>query len=721
MKNFSSLKRILPLLILTGLFQSCVQEQEKSRINQKFYAELEKQVNSEYFSPMRFAGQQSTDKSKVQWEITDEALLIEGIEGGARLSFSPLSVEFSKGGKIQSSSYSIEIYRTDGSVSLINSLSRPETIDGIIHFSTVDEDIKIAIEPYETHFGWKVIPAQKEGIDSILFNGKTAGPFYGGGERYLGTCLNGRTISNQPNDHYWDPPYDEEVATWAKKQKPGHYEKYEPTYLQLSFFLSASGLAWYIDDAASVFMSFPEGGDSFSVRIESNQTEFYTIHRSNPKEALTTFTSLVGRQPELPDWAVGVWVNLLDGEDSVYAKANRLLDLEIPATALWIFDMYDIESSQGYQHWTTGTYGNLREVTDSLHSLGFKVLSYFHPYQEPLMPKTENSNPMYEKLDSLGLLFTTPDHLRTEKYGHNIDGLYDFHQPLMGDIWEDMIHKVLVRDNFDGYMEDFGDLSYVYDRELDKWTVIDYGIKTPLTPNQYVNSYPLVYHKLSYLHAEKLNPDIATFCRSGSAGSAAYTKIVWGGDQLASWSKEFGYPSVISSGISCGLSGYGNWAPDILCNSTSIELWKRWVQFAAFTPILRDHLWVNKPTSVDIWTSQETAEYFKHYAEIHMELVPYIQETLAEYRETGTPMIRHMMLEFPEDEEGYYCEYQYMFGPKYMIAPVVEKGDRTKAIYFPKGKWKSYWDADDVISSAGEWITVQAPLDLLPVYERIVL
>lgn len=689
------MKKLSPgIILLSVILCSCSNKPGERSINETFYSDLHEQVHSEHFSPLEFARLQSPyDHLQVlaAGEVDEEMLSLE--------------------------SYSFAIYYKDGFVLDLESLTDVQINPGQFHFSKEGKEIEIILESNPDYTRWMVQPAQKESVDSIVIRVRSGGPYYGGGERYISSCLNGRTIANQPNDHYWDAPWDV-TATWAKKHEPDHFKKYEPTYLQLPFVITPSGSAWYVDDAASVFLSFSEKGDQFRIRVEGEQTEFYSFHSHNPKEALDTYTALMGRQPELPTWAQGVWVNLLDGVDSVYAKANRLKEWGIPATTLWIFDMYDIESSQGYQHWTTGTYPDLREVTDSLHSLGFRILSYLHPYQEEKMPKTDLDNPMYLKLDSMGLLFKTPEHIRTERYGFNPDGLYDFHQPLMGEIWADMIHKVLVRDNFDGYMEDFGDLSYCFDRELDQWTVIDYGLDTPLSPNQYANSYPLIYHKLSYLQADSIRSDIATFCRSGSAGSAAYTKIVWGGDQMSTWSKDFGYPSLISSGISLGLSGYGNWAPDILCNSTSIELWKRWVQFAAFTPILRDHLWVNHPSSIDIWTSRETAEYFKYYAEIHMDLVPYIQEALIEYRAKGTPVVRHMMLEFPEDPETYTCEYQYMFGPEYLVAPVVEEGALTKDIYFPAGRWKSYWN-EEIISSTGEWITVEAPLEQLPVYKRI--
>ena len=705
------------LFVLSLLFIACNDDVKHESVNEQFYKELKKHVNSDYFSPLKFAGQQIIDTTDIDWELRDTSLKINTSEGTTTVSLSPIQVTYSSKTSHSVSSYSFLIYNSDGTTSVIDTIKVAEKYNEQVEFSTTDDNVNIVLEPKNEYLKWKIKPVNKHLVDSIVIISNSEGPFYGGGERYIGTKLNGRTISNQPNDHYWDPPKTG-YAPWANPHEPGHYKKYEPTYFQLAYFMNPHGQAWFVDNAASVFMTFPEEGDGFSVRIESNQTEFYSIQQPTAKNALETYTSLAGRQPELEDWMVGVWVNILDGQDSVYAKANRLKKWGIPATAIWVFDMGDIPNSQGYENWTTGPYRNLREMTDSLHELGFKALSYLHPYQEPKLPKTDKDNPTFLKLDSLGVLLHTPEKFRNNRYGYTKDAIYDFHLPLMGDLWQNMLNNVLIRDGFDGYMEDFGDLSYVFNRELVKWEAVDYGQKTPLTPNQYNNSYPLVYHKLSFLQAKEIKDDIATFCRSGSLGSAAYTKIMWGGDQYSDWDKTFGYPTAIVSGISCGLSGYANWTPDILSSSPDKELWMRWVQYAAFTPIMRDHLWVNEPTSVDIWFDDETPQYFKRYAEIHMKLVPYIQGALAHYRETGTPMIRHMMLEFPEEPESFDCEYQYMFGSKYLVAPVVDKGDVTKRIYFPKGEWKSFWN-NDVIRSNGEWLTVDAPLEDLPVYERL--
>lgn len=703
----------ITLILIIGL--SCACTTSDNQINNEFYSKLNEQLKSEYFSPIDFAEQFNPTEHLIDWQIIQNEIIAGKGEDQFQFRLSDLS--FHRGLNHSVSKYTIHVHKWNKEKSSISSLVNGSREESKLNFELKEEGVKVSITPFKGFLKWDVVPFNMENIDSIVIEITADGPYYGGGERYIGTRLNGRTVSNQPNDHYWDPPRTE-TSPWGNPHDPGHYKPYEPSYCQIAFYLNPFGDAWFVDDAASVFGTFAENGEKIRIRIESNRTSFYAIHKKTAKEALTTYTAVAGRQPEIPDWAVGVWVNLLDGQDSVYTRANRLVEWGIPATAIWVFDMGDIPNSQGYENWTTGPYHSLKEMTDSLHKLGFKALSYLHPYQEVKLPKSNIDNPTYQKFDSLGLLLITPREIRNKRYGYDTSGLYNFHIPLMGDLWQEMLRNVLLRDGFDGYMEDFGDLSYCFDRMEIKWEAIDYGQETPLTPNQYNNSYPLVYHKLSYLQAREINPDIATFCRSGSLGSAAYTKILWGGDQMSNWDKTFGYPSVISSGISCGLSGFANWTPDILSSSPDMELWKRWVQFAAFTPIMRDHLWVNKPTSVDIWYNNETPEYFRRYAEIHMSMVPYIQEHLQEYRRNGVPLVRHMMLEFPDEPDTYDCEYQYMFGSKYLVAPVVDKGATEKAIYFPEGKWRSYWDPF-TIDSDGEWRTVRAPVDTIPIFERL--
>jgi alpha-glucosidase len=351
--------------------------------------------------------------------------------------------------------------------------------------------------------------------------------------------------------------------------------------------------------------------------------------------------------------------------------------------------------------------------------MGLKALAYVHPFSFKFNLHDRSENPVYTYLDSLGLILKTTRTLDPSVYKFLLDdGQYDFYNPAMYEVWKSFMHQLLITDNFDGWMEDFGDIGYIYNTIEKKWEGIPFNIEYDMSDHEYFNMFPLVFHKLTYEVSTEHKKDVVTFSRSGSAGSAAYCPLIWGGDQTGSWDKKLGYPSSVTAAITSGLSGYGNWTPDILSDSPSKELWMRWVQFGAFTLVMRDHLWHYDPKTINLWTDESTQKFFKKYADIHTQLIPYLKTAAAQYQQTGCPVIRHMFLEFPEDKEALKCEYQYMLGDKLLVAPVVGEGAKSNNVYFPKGLWLDYWTKKE-FSSTGEWMTVPAPLDIIPVFERI--
>ena len=96
----------------------------------------------------------------------------------------------------------------------------------------------------------------------------------------------------------------------------------------------------------------------------------------------------------------------------------------------------------------------------------------------------------------------------------------------------------------------------------------------------------------------------------------------------------------------------------------------------------------------------------------------YIKEAMKETMETGLPLIRAMFIEYPEDSECWKIPDEYMFGSKYLVAPVSDYKARSRQVYLPEGDWKA-WDTEEIIHSNGEYIEAAAPLDYMPVYERI--
>ena len=230
------------------------------------------------------------------------------------------------------------------------------------------------------------------------------------------------------------------------------------------------------------------------------------------------------------------------------------------------------------------------------------------------------------------------------------------------------------------------------------------------------NLNPLFYHKITYEIAHQAKPDVVEFVRSGYAGSQGYTRVVWGGDQFPNWSQDYGLPSVVRAGITAGLSGFSIWGPDIAENGHSKELWTRWVEFGALTPIMRDHPWDRPAGAVNIWHDAETIDTFRSYAQLHISLFPIFDAYAHEAAMTGLPIMRHLMLEFPADPNTYNCNDEYLIGDKILVAPVIEQGATSRSVYLPQGSWTNYWSGD--ILDGGKQVTVAAPLQQIPIFVR---
>ena len=95
---------------------------------------------------------------------------------------------------------------------------------------------------------------------------------------------------------------------------------------------------------------------------------------------------------------------------------------------------------------------------------------------------------------------------------------------------------------------------------------------------------------------------------------------------------------------------------------------------------------------------------------------PYVRGLMREAHEKGTPLMRAMFYEFPEDPACASLKDQYMFGSRYLVAPVMEAGARSRSVYLPEGKWQ---DVDTgAVYEGNQTVTVDAPLERMPVFDR---
>lgn len=238
------------------------------------------------------------------------------------------------------------------------------------------------------------------------------------------------------------------------------------------------------------------------------------------------------------------------------------------------------------------------------------------------------------------------------------------------------------------------------------------------------NEYPNAYIEAYYDFTEENTGTGMTFSRAGTAGVQS-TGVFWAGDQSSTFDA---LQDSISAGLSAGISGIPFWGWDLAGftgDFPTAELYKRSTQAAAFAPIMQFHSEKANPSPSEErspWNVQERTgddtiiPTFRYYVNTRMNILPYIYSEAQKCTEDGTPLMRAMMIDFPEDPEAYDLEEQYMFGRSLLVAPVLEEGQTVKEIYLPEGEWIDFFH--NALTAGGGTKNYYCDVDSIPVYVR---
>ncbi len=257
--------------------------------------------------------------------------------------------------------------------------------------------------------------------------------------------------------------------------------------------------------------------------------------------------------------------------------------------------------------------------------------------------------------------------------------------------------------------------------------------------NQQVgNVYPQLYSRTFYdgmVEAGQENP--VNLVRCAWAGSQRYGALVWSGDIMSDWTY---LRRQVCAGLSMGIAGIPWWTTDIggfhggyPADPGFRELLVRWFQWGCYCPVMRLHgdrqpghgvtrkdgtPFLFSGGDNEVWSfGEEAYPILVKYLRRREEMRPYVRGLMRQAHEEGTPLLRAMWYVFPEDANCALLQDQYMFGDKYLVAPVMEAGARSRSVYLPEGTWKNV-DTGDVMTG-GRRVDVPAPLDVIPVFERV--
>ncbi len=496
------------------------------------------------------------------------------------------------------------------------------------------------------------------------------------------------------------------------------------TYFPMPYFLDPRGFGALVRTAQRVEVDLCKSDPDvawFEV-VAGEPLEMLVFHGPSMVDVIEQLGDEVGRPRQPPEWAFDLWIGaqagttettLGAGSAGIRAEAAALREADIPAGVLWVQDWSGIrmnfDGGSGVQYrWEADTvlYPDLAEMVAELRDDGFRFLAYVNPFID------RDRDFFYSEMSDAGLL------IRTEA-GDDYDFLApngfssapDFTNPATRDFVRQTLVAIVEDYGVDGWMADFGE-----------WVPTDARYFDGSDPIARHNLYPVDWHAIVREALDEARPggDWVSFGRSGYSGVHAHSMIHWVGDQETDWSETDGLPTVVPAMLNLGLSGIPYVTHDIAGFSGTIappstkELYMRWTELGAFTPIMRTHEGARKQLNWSWEKDEETTAHFRRFARIHAALKPELLEWSALAAQTSMPILRHLMLEFPDDLPSRAVADQFMLGDEILVAPVVSEGAVRKTVYLPPGTWYHVWSG--VQHSGGQSVTVDAPLGQPPVF-----
>jgi alpha-glucosidase len=530
--------------------------------------------------------------------------------------------------------------------------------------------------------------------------------FWGFGEQYNYVDFRGRSL-----------------APWVSEQGLGRkpnglippWGTFTTTYFPMPYFLDPqAGKGFLLTNTEySKFDLGERDPTAWNLEVwNGKRLEFLVFPGPTPKDVVRQLTAEVGRPARTPPpWAfAGPWLAAQGGTEAVRARVQTAVDHDIPLTAVWVQDWlglrdFGLENFGVKYHWLQDEelYPDLDLLIGELADQGIRFLGYFNPF---VTPTYEHWATMTEQR----MLIERPDGRPYQFLISTFVGsLVDVSDPNAIDYFQGYARRATTMGQ-KGWMCDFGE-----------WLPFDTVIDDGPAP-AYHNLYPTNWQRINRQVLEEAYPDgdWVMLTRSGFTGNHQVAQIVWAGDQEATWSPEDGLPTVVTAGLTIGLSGVPVFTHDIGGFSggpRTKALFLRWTEFGAFTPVMRTHDGLKKLDNHHFDSDQETLDHFSFFARVHQALLPVWRHLAEESVDEGLPMIRHTVLVDPGWDQSYDAHQQWMIGDDILFVPVMEEGADTVTVRFPAGQWEHLVTGDPYDGRAVE--QVETPLYFPAIFVRV--
>lgn len=486
------------------------------------------------------------------------------------------------------------------------------------------------------------------------------------------------------------------------------------------FALSSLGYGFLWNNPAIGRVNFNKNITTWQV-ASTKKLDYWITAGDTPAEIEEAYADATGKVPMMPEYGMGFWQCKLryQTQDEILEVAREYKRRNLPIDVI-VADYFHWPH-QGDWKFDKDYWPDPAAMVHELKEMGIHLMV-------SIWPTVDAESENYEEMEELGYLTRSETGKRIGQLGDacfidvtNPAGREYVWEKIKKNYYENGI-KIFWLDEAEPEFTAYEYEHYRYFRGAD----MEVG-----------NIYPRDYARMAYEGMEKEGQEnIVNLIRCAWAGSQRYGALVWSGDIDSSFRS---LRNQLAAGLNMGIAGLAWWTTDIggfhggnIHDEKFHEVLVRWFEFGAFCPVMRLHGFrepFKEPLSStgggkcisgaenEVWSyGEEVYEICKKYMLLREKMRPYVKQLMMEAHEKGTPIMRPLFYDFPQDSKAWEIEDQYMFGPDLLVSPILEAGMTERTLYLPEGSWRNI--NDGTIFEGSRMVTVAAPIDELPVFAK---
>lgn len=489
----------------------------------------------------------------------------------------------------------------------------------------------------------------------------------------------------------------------------------------IPFILSNLGYGFFWHNPAIGHVSFGKNTTKWYAE-STKQMDYWITAGDTPSEIESAYANLTGKVPMMPEYGMGFWQCKLRywNQKQLLEVAREYKKRDVPIDVI-VCDFFHWPKMGDFR-FEEEFFPDPDAMVRELKEMGIELMV-------SVWPQIDLQSENYEEMRQQGLLVKTERGVEICMRFGGESMFFDATNPRARQyVWEKC------KQNY----YDKGIKLFWLDEAEPEYNVYDFdNYRYYMGSNlQIGNIYPQLYSKTFFDGMRLANQEnIINLVRCAWAGSQRYGALVWSGDIHSNYET---LRSQICAGLHMGIAGIPWWTTDIggfsdgkTTDKEFQALLVRWFEWGTFCPVMRLHGDRQPSTNLyrkdgsqalytgsdnEIWSfGEDNFIILKKYIEFREKMRPYTRKLMEEAHLNGTPVMRTMFYEFPEESICWELKEQYMYGSDVLVAPIVYKDQQERYVYLPKDfTWTNIHDG--IKYEGGQTILVQAPLDVIPAF-----